>query len=168
MLYESRINDVVEPLLSHIMWASGSHLVYDGIEATMSERKNRKAKVMIIEDEEDILTLYRDYLSSGTSCCFLLPQCKWHYNKFRKKWTWHLSDRLCTGRKEQWNWCCNRNPKEEPINACPFPDCIWVYAKGVTQTSYTWREKYTSFNETCEITWTRRFHLQYPKLKNHY
>lgn len=39
----------------------------------MSERKNRKAKVMIIEDEEDILTLYRDYLSSRghhvVSCC---------------------------------------------------------------------------------------------------
>jgi DNA-binding NtrC family response regulator len=38
----------------------------------MSEHKNRKTKVMIIEDEEDILTLFNDYLSSRghhVVCC---------------------------------------------------------------------------------------------------
>lgn len=39
----------------------------------MSAHKNRKTKVMIIEDEEDILTLFKDYLSNRghhvVSCC---------------------------------------------------------------------------------------------------
>ncbi len=42
----------------------------------MSVFKNRKTKVMIIEDEEDILVLFRDYLSSRDIMSFVVAKMR--------------------------------------------------------------------------------------------
>jgi hypothetical protein len=112
--------------LSHIDLALGSGLVCDKIEVTMSEEKNRKTKVMIIEDEEDILVLFRDYLSSRghhvVCCCRSANHVVTDFEKSEPDIC--LIDYILGGKSNGIDAAIEILKKSPSIDACHFRDCI--------------------------------------------
>jgi CheY-like chemotaxis protein len=109
----------------------------------------RKLKVMIIEDEQDILVLLRDYLSGQghevVSCYLDANNILTDFNKNQPDIC--LIDYKLPG---------NKNGIEaaiEILNKHPsIHNCTRIHRGRILKISYASRQKYTSISETCKIT----------------